>query len=355
MDRVSTSGQVLRDKYPDILRGVAVILMIQIHITEVFATDSFREGFFGQLSLFLGGVPAAPVFMVLMGWYAVSRLEVVPLMLRGLMVFFAGLLLNVGLNFTLLLSVFSGYSSVDVFPYIFGVDVFSLAGISLMFIALIRFIAVKLSFLMNPISLVKWVVTFLPVLIVGGGMLWSSHPKEKIDVFSFISAFVWRDNQWWSYFPVFPWMAWPLLGGAARMWFGKEGFPEIKREVVIMAALGTVVGALLGWRVSTDLTEYYQFDLFWFVWAICVMIVWFWLWRRLSGVEWLANSLSSVGSKVTSLYVIQWLLIGNLGTFLYHEQPDRSIPFWMALILFLTLFIRSLPDRVEKWREKDWL
>ena len=93
MDRVSTSGQVLRDKYPDILRGAAVILMIQIHITEVFATDSFREGFFGQLSLFLGGVPAAPVFMVLMGWYAVSRLEVAPLMLRGLMVFFAGLLL----------------------------------------------------------------------------------------------------------------------------------------------------------------------------------------------------------------------------------------------------------------------
>ena len=124
-----------RDKFPDMLRGIAVILMIQVHITEVFANDQFREGFWGQLSLFFGGLPAAPVFMFLMGWFAIARSSNIKLFFRGVLVFLVGFLLNIGLNLALIISVLVGHQKADLWPYLFGVDIFSLAGLSLIIIS----------------------------------------------------------------------------------------------------------------------------------------------------------------------------------------------------------------------------
>jgi len=56
----------------DIAKGIAVVLMIQVHLTELFAIPEWYEGVAGKLSLFLGGPPAAPVFMFLMGFFCLS-------------------------------------------------------------------------------------------------------------------------------------------------------------------------------------------------------------------------------------------------------------------------------------------
>lgn len=347
-------GTHIRDKFPDMLRGVAVILMIQVHITEVFATDQFRDGFWGQLSLFLGGLAAAPVFMFLMGWFAVGRSSDIKLFLRGMLVFFAGFLLNIGLNLALIANVLLGSQVTDLWPYLFGVDIFSLAGLSLMVISGIRLLVSRLGHFVSSEGTLKWILTLLPFVIVSIGMLMPSGSFQESDISVFIKAYIWRDTQWWSYFPLFPWLAWPLLGGAFRLWAGGTEIPDLKGSIVSIAGIGAIIGCIYGWSVSVDLASYYRFNLAWFVWAIMAMIVWFWFWKRMSNVEWLSNGLSSIGAKVSSLYVIQWIIIGNMGTFLYHEQPDRSIPFWIAFTLFLTLFVRSLPDRISKWREKDW-
>ncbi len=343
-----------RDKFPDMLRGIAVVLMIQVHITEVFANDQFREGFWGQLSLFFGGLPAAPIFMFLMGWFAIARSSNIKLFFRGVLVFLAGFLLNIGLNLALIISVLVGHQKADLWPYLFGVDIFSLAGLSLIIISGLRLLAGRFVRFTSSAEFLKWTLTLFPFLIVSVGMLLPTTGIQESNFLVYFKAYLWRDSQWWSYFPLFPWLAWPLFGGALRLWAGNSKIPDLKGSVVSIAGIGAIIGCCYGWSVSTDLTSYYRFNLVWFVWAITAMIVWFWLWRRMANVEWLRTGLSSIGAKVSSLYVIQWIIIGNLGTFLYHEQPDRSIPFWMAFTLFLTLFVRSLPDRFSKWREKDW-
>ena len=51
----------------DVVRGLAVFFMIAVHTLEVFGTTELRQSITGELIEFLGGPPAAPVFMTLMG------------------------------------------------------------------------------------------------------------------------------------------------------------------------------------------------------------------------------------------------------------------------------------------------
>jgi uncharacterized membrane protein len=53
---------------PDLLKGLAIILMIQVHITELFLDHAGRESIVGKISLFLGGPFTAMVFMIVMGY-----------------------------------------------------------------------------------------------------------------------------------------------------------------------------------------------------------------------------------------------------------------------------------------------
>ena len=54
---------------PDLLKGFAIIYMVQIHITELFMDNAGRESLFGKLSMFLGGPLTAMIFMIVMGYF----------------------------------------------------------------------------------------------------------------------------------------------------------------------------------------------------------------------------------------------------------------------------------------------
>lgn len=187
-----------RDKFPDMLRGIAVVLMIQVHITEVFANDQFREGFWGQLSLFFGGLPAAPVFMFLMGWFAIARSSNIKLFFRGVLVFLAGFLLNIGLNLALIISVLVGHQKADLWPYLFGVDIFSLAGLSLIIISGLRLLAGRFVRFISSAEFLKWTLTLFPFLIVSVGMLLPTTGIQESNFLVYFKAYLWRDSQWWS-------------------------------------------------------------------------------------------------------------------------------------------------------------
>ncbi len=46
----------------DLLKGVAVLLMIQVHIIELFADNVISTSQVGKVLMYLGGAPVAPVF-----------------------------------------------------------------------------------------------------------------------------------------------------------------------------------------------------------------------------------------------------------------------------------------------------
>ena len=88
-----------RSQTPDLLKGIAVVLMIQVHIVELFATPEIFESQMGKILLFLGGPLCAPIFMVIFGYYiAATKKTTSKLLARGVRIFLAGMLLNIGLN-----------------------------------------------------------------------------------------------------------------------------------------------------------------------------------------------------------------------------------------------------------------
>ena len=60
---------VTRSFTADLLKGMAVLAMIQVHLMELFARQEVYDSLTGKISLFLGGIPAAPVFMAVMGYF----------------------------------------------------------------------------------------------------------------------------------------------------------------------------------------------------------------------------------------------------------------------------------------------
>jgi hypothetical protein len=76
---------------------MAVFFMIAVHTLEVFANPEVKNSIFGQIIEFLGGPPAAPVFMTLMGFSFIysRKSELKPKLLRGFKIFLTGYILNI--------------------------------------------------------------------------------------------------------------------------------------------------------------------------------------------------------------------------------------------------------------------
>ena len=102
-----------RTQTADVLKGIAVLLMIQVHIVELFATESFYQSSTGKILMFLGGPPVAPVFMAILGYFLLSVNKTsIQLVVRGIKIFILGMLLNLALNFNLFIKVNSGKLSI---------------------------------------------------------------------------------------------------------------------------------------------------------------------------------------------------------------------------------------------------
>ncbi len=315
-----------RQGWPDLLKGIAVLLMIQVHLMELFARPEIASSLPGKISLFLGGPPAAPVFMVVMGIFlAQTKKTTGQLLGRGALLFGGGLLLNIGLNAHLLVRIALGEFTLDPWTYLFGVDILFLAGLSVMIIALTRPLLEKVHFL---------------ALLLALGFSWLSLavPDTSPPAFRFPLAFLWGKTDW-SYFPLVPWIAWPLAGFFLGRVLAKP-VPLMVRTGVLVAC-GVVVVAFFpfGFRTSVTLPEYYHHGPLFFLWALSFVVLVIAACTAfdrvcdLSFLKWL-------GRHVTAAYVFQWLLIGNIATAVYQGVGWGDLLAWcVAIVLAVILLV----------------
>lgn len=128
-----------REPFPDFLRRTALILMIQVHITGLLLIDIPDYKLFIRWSLFLGSILAAPIFLILMGYYlAKSSLTSKQEIVRAIKLFLLGLTLNILMNFSLLLKFINCEVQIDPFQYILGADILLFASLSILLIAFIK-------------------------------------------------------------------------------------------------------------------------------------------------------------------------------------------------------------------------
>ncbi|MEK9136513.1 MAG: acyltransferase family protein [Bacteroidota bacterium] len=334
-----------REQTADLLKGIGVLLMIQVHLVELFATEEIYHSTVGHIALFLGGPPAAPVFMAVMGYFLANTNKTLPQLLRrGVLLILGGILLNIGLNMNLLIGIYSGRFALDPYAYIFGADILPLAGLSTICIALVRVIF-KQSFIayLMLAAVVSSVGSVLPHLESAGNAL-----------VSYLLPFF-GGNSWWSYFPFFPWLTYPLVGCAARLLLHRIAFPITNKPFTTGLALvffaGLVATMQYASAITADLPSYYHHGPLFALWTSVFLGGWTLLTffavtsfpqsRALLYLSWL-------GRNVTTAYVFQWLLIGNIATEVYQTQQGTQVFMWLLLVVILTSVLMTLWQQVRK-------
>jgi surface polysaccharide O-acyltransferase-like enzyme len=327
---VTTGGRL---RFLDLARGLAIVFMVLQHVQLLFAVDSGEHSAVGLTFLLLGTAPAAPVFMVAMGFLfgSSSKAGVRYGVVRGLQLFAMGYVLN-ALRFTLPL-LLNGDPRLDEFfgsPWVplLEVDILQLAGLSLMVLGPVK------RYVRGP-----WIVVVAAAAIaVVAPLLWGGPGSPALDP-------LWGTGEWVS-FPLFPWLAYPLLGLAlARFTARAPSASRLLRVWTLTGAALIVVGALLMLLVPDAgailaVGDYFRSGLQ--VQLILAGFVLLWL----AALWWLDRSLSwrvvpryltSLSRNITAIYVIQWLLIGWLAIALgVFDQPS-----WLAALLGVPILVVS--------------
>jgi uncharacterized membrane protein len=317
---------------PDILKGIAVIRMILVHLFEVFATPEIFQDKTWHLLVFLAGPPGAALFMVIMGYFiARSSADLRTSISRGIKLILWGFLLNIGMNFHLLLKIASGAISLNPWPYVFGVDVLFLAGFSMILLGLMR------TLLKNQV----FPFVLLALMFAAAGSYLPPYHGDLTFLKYLLSFFV--GGQPWSYFPVIPWTAYPLAGYVFYMMNQKFEFSGFSGKGMLYAASGIflILALSFSWGFQTVLSPelYYNHSLLFFMWILLLILFWIIVIHMIT--KNYTNSpavryLRWVGRFVTNFYVFQWLLIGNIGTAVYKTQGSWAILIWFVVITVST-------------------
>ena len=327
-----------RLELPDLLKGFAVFLIVPVHILELFIDYPGRESLFGKILLFLGGPVAVPVFMMIMGYFiARNKKSPVQNIYRGIKVFLVGLLLNIGLNFNLLIKIKFENWSYNPLEYIFGVDILYLAGISIIFLSLLKFL--------KKGAPVVALVIFFTVTGLTSFMNNLMMTTERNYVYPFIAG-----TYSWSYFPIFPWLAYPMAGFA--FYFLEERIiAMIKKHKTVAGILMAAILALVlffsksGFTKTIYLPEYYHHTFSYSMWAMGVIVLWVMLlWLTYPFIVKFAPGkfIMWLGKNITLFYLIQWLIIGNIATAIYQTQSIDKYVFWFVGIFSVTIFLTWL-------------
>jgi uncharacterized membrane protein len=318
------------------MKGVAVIAMVQVHVMEQFALPGIYNSDAGRISLFVGGPFCAPVFMAVMGYFlATGKKSALSLFIRGILLFAGGILLNILRSANLMLHIARGEICLNPLHYILGADILSLAGLSIILIAFLR------SALPGKPG---WFLALAFFFSVAGPLLPSaeSFPAPMNYVLTFVNG-----GTAWSYFPLFPWFSYVLLGYSFRLLpadftskFREAGWQRLFLFLLLADVTLTLIPAS---ELTSDLEAYYHHGIVFFLWMILFFAAWLF---TVSGLALRSGRLTGflewAGREVTLLYVIQWIIIGNLATEFYRSMDVYRLLAAFVLILASTCVLAML-------------
>lgn len=314
-----------RNQTADLMKGFAVLFMIQVHITENFLFTKIYEEPFGKLSLFLGGTPAAPVFMFVLGYFLSLKKNLIYFVERGTILFLGGILLNIGLNFYFLILYFQNQIiAEDPLQYIFGVDILPFAGLSLIIIGLLKEVFRDRYYFYLVVGLLVAVISdFLPAL-----------PEGSNKLLEYILSFVYGCTEW-SYFPLFPWLFYPLMGFSFKL-ISEEFSVKYQIHFVVLSIIVLILLAIQSFEQVIVLERYYHHGMLLALWNLACIIVCFFIVDKLE--KYFSKNpiliyLKWIGKNVTAIYIFQWLIIGNLAVIFYDSQNEFQFFLWFIVVL----------------------
>lgn len=338
----------------DVVRGLAVFFMIAVHTLEVFGTEELRQTATGELIEFLGGPPAAPVFMTLMGLSMVLAWKNDPKtqLKRGLRIFLSGYLLNlIRAVLPLQLMLYFDVKDAQAFPLdAFGVltvvDILQFAGLAMMITAVTM-----------PFKLPAYVDLLIALLIIiVSPFLWGMG--AGVPVVKYVFELLWGDLPFAHpflankiAFPLFPWLAFPFLG----LYLGKIVQSAKDQDTVFRKiGWGGLFAVCIGLGISATDFDYHFNDYYHSRQGAMIFMCGF-VAAWISLFHWITNripwngffQLLTVWSKgVTNIYFLQWVMI--LWTYFIWSREVHSVS---ALLLLIALFT-GLSHFINAWIQR---
>jgi hypothetical protein len=296
----------------DLARGFAVLCMFAVHILQTLSDkQEVRKSLFGRIVEFLGGAPAAPTFMFLMGMgLAASHKTLGTQAKRGFLLMFGGYALNFA-RATLPIQLGAPYPG-DPWEFFWMVDILQFAGFTLLLFPLLQKLPLwALGALFLGVSFFSpflWGLTPDAHALVD--ILWGKHPRV--------------------FFPVFPWLAFPLAGILhAKL------RPQRSRSVFLIIGFLFIMAGVPLHKFLWDETvfSYYHASPGAIFWMTGFTILW------LEVCDFLAPRIGRIihffrfwSENVTTAYAFSWVLIVWC-TFLTGYRSLNLVPTILAMLL----------------------
>ena len=341
----------------DIARFFAILFMVLSHVQLMYGSEEFMESFLGSFFDMLAGPPAAPVFMVLMGFFAVytKKTQVKPGLRRGLIIFLVGLILNIvrmvipyAIGVPLGLFSYEGYAATfgeNIVFFLFEVDILLLAGLAYGITILLLQVRPKI---ILPI-------TFFIIAIVSP-FLWGIYTNNSaVNIFLDL---IWG-NRAHVAFPIFPWLCYPILGA----WIGMLIMPpkgaiqdissngatqdisseksqesqKLGKKIFLVGLFLLVLGLIIVLiDIEGQLGDYYRSGPG-AVFAFSGFVI-LWLFLGLNIMKIFEGKIKPlivyISSNLTSIYCIHWTILG----WLLFLIPSSAFDAIGVLLIFAIVF-----------------
>lgn len=328
----------------DIARGLAVIFMVLIHVQEYFSTNIASESILGQVIDFLGGVPAAPVFMFLMGIGVIySKNNTVEKMIKkGMLLILTGYMLNL-LRGTLpnLLHCFVwkdvGFMY-TAFNELIYVDIFQFSGLALILLAMVK----KFEFNIRKIGILALVFGILNYL---------THNVTTDNFFASAISGLFIGSNEFSFFPFLTWIFYPLTGYIFGHYLisceSKEKFyrKAFIGAAVVMSSMFFISSYII--KVDIGLANalaYYHHQLLGNIVFGAFVVAWISVLFFAS--KYIPNYINTVLSRwsrnVTEIYIIHWLFIGWIVATMGYNT--LTTPYYLVMVILILVSSDFLAD-----------
>jgi hypothetical protein len=130
-------------------------------------------------------------------------------------------------------------------------------------------------------------------------------------------------------------------------------FRQKAASIVLISFVFILVALFSQFGIETtiNLSEYYHHTFLFFLWTLGVDVLWvLLLWfviQKFSEFPVIVF-LRWLGKNITSFYIIQWLIIGNIATAIYQTQELSKYGYWFGAIFLITAGITFLFERIKE-------
>lgn len=324
--------------YLDIAKGFAILFMFTQHcmlVHEYAGGDS--EHWLSVLFVLLGTAPAAPVFMIIMGVFTMkSRAGLKEQVLRGFKLLGLGYLLNL-LRLPMLLPegpITGDLPGALLFNILTLTDILQLAGLSIILGAVLK------KHMNRPV---------LPPLIIAviffiSPYLWGRFPENPV-------LLIFWGNTENTYFPFFPWAAYPLIGMYLSRFLLREGEePDPVLHTLALIGLGFIVAAvlLLIFKIF-PIGDYSRSGMGIHLLILGFVFIWLKICRlmelRLPTGHWAMRQLTFLSRNITTIYFVQWILFSwSILLFGANQQgPYTAAAIGLGVFILTSALVRMKP------------